>query len=123
MKRLILLCSVFITVSLSAQDSLYNALQKDVCNCLQNKGTLPSPLTDFRNCIRQAFVDNITLVESEVLEKFGTTATYEQGQELGRKIGERLDTSLVYTCDIYFQAADSLRYTQFNFNKDSLKKE
>lgn len=49
---------------------------------------------------------------------------YQQGLAFGKMIGSRLDTDLVYTCDVYFKIADTLRASVFRTkNPDSLRQQ
>jgi tetratricopeptide (TPR) repeat protein len=63
-------------------------------------------------------------LQKELAIKYPDSVTYEKSYEYGQALGRKLDTALVYCCDIYFKLTDSLRFSGFNsMNKDSLKTE
>src|SRR5215212_4706957 len=98
-----LLLPFFISVFLNVkgQDKVYTAIEKTACACMGNKAKLSFKATDLKACLSGAMEQNAELIQQEVLSRFPDSLTYQKGYEWGQQIGMKLDTALVYSCDVY----------------------
>lgn len=126
MKRtLCLLIFLFFVLPLSVfcQDKVQSMITSEMCSCLithQQQKALS--MLDMKNCLKSTMESQMPLINEELLRIYGRSATYEQGSEYGAKLARHIDTAMVYTCDTYFQAIDSLRFTfVLDYNQDSLQ--
>jgi tetratricopeptide (TPR) repeat protein len=110
--------------ALSAQDSVYQVINKQTCACITAKSAKPFSLEDYRKCVTQTLNNNTKIIASQLKKLYPDTLNnYKKGYEFGQAVGSRLDTDLVYTCDAYFKIADTLRAASYRVsNSDSLRK-
>jgi hypothetical protein len=107
--------------TLNGEQKIYEMVRNDVCACLQLKLKSRTKLADLKTCVSDGLKNSLPIIQKEVLSKFPDSLGYEKGYEWGQMIGSKLDTDLVYHCDVYFIATDTLRTSMYKVtNKDSL---
>ena len=129
--KLIYMRLIFVTLFIvfynvaNCQDTLYNVLTKNICNCLNYKkvrGFLT--YNDAINCVNKENENQSELYIQEGILKYGESVTETQAIQFAKDFGLNVSLKLIDSCSSYRELMDTARYSLYNYlNKDSLIKE
>lgn len=113
----------FITVSLSlqAQDALFDKLERDICLQLSKEKKITNPV--YRQIFEQSISENRKSFLEECLLKLNDSSQAQQ-EKYKEWLFDSLSVQMVYFCRPYFRFIDEVRYDGIlGLNKDSIAKQ
>lgn len=111
---------IFITVSLSlqAQDTLFDKLEKDICLQLSKEKKITTE--NYRQLFEQSIRQNRNSFLEECLRKYNDSSQAQQ-EKYQEYLFDSLSVQLVYFCRPYYRFIDEVRYEGIlGLNKDSI---
>lgn len=124
MKLIFIIFFLLLTKSSFCQDSLYNIVSRNICNCLTDKKVEGLSYKVAASCVNTEMGNISEQFEHQIIQKYGNDVSDEESIKFGKKLGLQISLKLIESCPNYRGLMDTARFSLYSYlNKDSLIKQ